>query len=364
MQSDLWERGLERLAAELPQQQFNTWIRPLPPAEVTVDGAAVRVDLCAPNRFKMDWIRSQFGARIERTLSELAGQPVRLELHIAGAREAAPAPVTAPAEPPEEPHPPLATPVQMTMLDPPAETGLAGARARTRASARRVAALTEPLVLAADLSPLAQSPALARLAADAAAAASFISARLDEPVAATPMPPPLPMPAPLPQRPDRVPASPTAVDLPPQDAPVAAPAVAASPASGATTASAAPAPSARAGLSLGPIAASAALAKASAAVARRRRAGPDNGTAPAPQPMAAPPAPAPIVARQVPPVPALTGAPAVVIPNVPPPSAPTNTRGRINPLLTFDTLVPGRANQMARTAALHVVGSPGGMYNP
>ncbi|MDQ5898462.1 MAG: chromosomal replication initiator protein, partial [Pseudomonadota bacterium] len=110
MQSDLWERGLERLAAELPQQQFNTWIRPLPPAEVSVDGAAVRVDLCAPNRFKMDWIRSQFGARIERTLSELAGQPVRLELHIAGAREAAPAPVTAPAEPPEEPHPPWRPP--------------------------------------------------------------------------------------------------------------------------------------------------------------------------------------------------------------------------------------------------------------
>ena len=27
---DLWSRGCERLAAELPEQQFNTWIRPLP----------------------------------------------------------------------------------------------------------------------------------------------------------------------------------------------------------------------------------------------------------------------------------------------------------------------------------------------
>ncbi|WP_431264379.1 DnaA N-terminal domain-containing protein [Roseateles chitinivorans] len=27
----LWQRGCERLAAELPEQQFNTWIRPLPP---------------------------------------------------------------------------------------------------------------------------------------------------------------------------------------------------------------------------------------------------------------------------------------------------------------------------------------------
>ena len=40
------------------------------------------------------------------------------------------------------------------------------------------------------------------------------------------------------------------------------------------------------------------------------------------------------------------------------------SRTRLNPALTFDTLVPGRANQMARTAALHVAGAPGQMYNP
>ncbi len=40
------------------------------------------------------------------------------------------------------------------------------------------------------------------------------------------------------------------------------------------------------------------------------------------------------------------------------------SRSRLNPALTFDTLVPGRANQMARTAALHVAGAPGQMYNP
>jgi chromosomal replication initiator protein len=34
MSADLWQLGCERLAAELPEQQFNTWIRPLPPAEV------------------------------------------------------------------------------------------------------------------------------------------------------------------------------------------------------------------------------------------------------------------------------------------------------------------------------------------
>jgi chromosomal replication initiator protein len=46
------------------------------------------------------------------------------------------------------------------------------------------------------------------------------------------------------------------------------------------------------------------------------------------------------------------------------PSGSAASRSRLNASLTFDTLVPGRANQMARTAALHVAGAPGQMYNP
>lgn len=80
MSEDLWQRGCTRLAAELPEQQFNTWIRPLPPADVAdAEGSAV-VSLRVPNRFKLDWIRSQYAARIEKVLSELADKPVRLEL--------------------------------------------------------------------------------------------------------------------------------------------------------------------------------------------------------------------------------------------------------------------------------------------
>ena len=30
----LWQSCVDQLAQELPEQQFNTWIRPLPPAEV------------------------------------------------------------------------------------------------------------------------------------------------------------------------------------------------------------------------------------------------------------------------------------------------------------------------------------------
>ena len=90
MSADLWQRGRDRLAAELPEQQFNTWIRPLPDALVTDRGdAEALVSLRVPNRFKLDWIRNQYAGRIEALLSELAGKTVRLELTLAP-REAAP----------------------------------------------------------------------------------------------------------------------------------------------------------------------------------------------------------------------------------------------------------------------------------
>ncbi|WOB08418.1 chromosomal replication initiator protein DnaA [Piscinibacter gummiphilus] len=87
MSADLWQRGCERLAAELPEQQFNTWIRPLPAADVTDEGGDMAVaSVQVPNRFKLDWIRNQYAGRIEAVLSELAGKPVRLDLTLA-ARE-------------------------------------------------------------------------------------------------------------------------------------------------------------------------------------------------------------------------------------------------------------------------------------
>jgi chromosomal replication initiator protein len=98
MTEDLWLAGCERLAAQLPEQQFNTWIRPLPPAQLVSDGPdGVVVCLRAPNRFKLDWIRSQYAGRIEATLAELAGRPVRLDLALAPrdpASAASPRPAT------------------------------------------------------------------------------------------------------------------------------------------------------------------------------------------------------------------------------------------------------------------------------
>lgn len=96
---DLWSRGCERLATELPEQQFNTWIRPLPAATVAADPAGGLVaTLRVPNHFKRDWIRRQYAARIEVILGELAGRPTRLELALS-AREPAPGATPAAASP-------------------------------------------------------------------------------------------------------------------------------------------------------------------------------------------------------------------------------------------------------------------------
>jgi len=83
MSVDLWQRGCDRLATELPEQQFNTWIRPLPAAAIADHGDGYVAALRVPNRFKLDWIRAQYGSRIEAVLSDLAGKPVRLELSLA-----------------------------------------------------------------------------------------------------------------------------------------------------------------------------------------------------------------------------------------------------------------------------------------
>jgi chromosomal replication initiator protein len=84
MSIDLWQRGCDRLASELPEQQFNTWIRPLAAAEVTEQGdAGTVVTVRVPNRFKLDWIRNQYAGKIEAILSEVAGKPIRLDITLA-----------------------------------------------------------------------------------------------------------------------------------------------------------------------------------------------------------------------------------------------------------------------------------------
>jgi chromosomal replication initiator protein len=82
MSVDLWQRACQVLASELPEHQFNTWIRPLQLAAepVAAPPGVQTVALQVPNRFKLDWIRSQYLKRIESVLADLASAPVKLEL--------------------------------------------------------------------------------------------------------------------------------------------------------------------------------------------------------------------------------------------------------------------------------------------
>jgi len=75
VQSSLWDRCVQQLRSELPDQQYNTWIRPLQAVE---DGAVLR--LLAPNRFVVDWVTANCLERITSLVTDVPGTSVRLEV--------------------------------------------------------------------------------------------------------------------------------------------------------------------------------------------------------------------------------------------------------------------------------------------
>ena len=75
--SSLWMLCLQQLAQELPEQQFNTWIKPLK-VDVAMDGSKVIIWIA--NRFKLDWIRAQYLQHLSTLLEKFNGQPIKLEL--------------------------------------------------------------------------------------------------------------------------------------------------------------------------------------------------------------------------------------------------------------------------------------------
>ena len=75
----LWQSCVDQLAQELPEQQFNTWIKPL---QATVSPDLSKVVVLVGNRFKLDWVRAQYASRIAALLQQFFGQPIQLELAI------------------------------------------------------------------------------------------------------------------------------------------------------------------------------------------------------------------------------------------------------------------------------------------
>ena len=84
----LWLECVEKLAQELPEQQFNTWIKPL---QARVSEDQTKITILVGNRFKLDWVRTQYAQRLSAILQELQGHPIALELALSP-REAPPRP--------------------------------------------------------------------------------------------------------------------------------------------------------------------------------------------------------------------------------------------------------------------------------
>ena len=93
MTQDFWTFCLSRLEQELPQQQFNTWIKTLR-AEPGEGGWA----LIAPNRFVLQWVRERYLRRVEELGEEFAGAPLAIELQLPPAGAARPARAAATAD--------------------------------------------------------------------------------------------------------------------------------------------------------------------------------------------------------------------------------------------------------------------------
>ena len=81
----VWSQCQTQLQNELPEQQYNTWIRPL--KLKYFDGDQERfndpsnddvIELLAPNRFVEDWVKSKFLNRIEELFHQLSGNGVVL----------------------------------------------------------------------------------------------------------------------------------------------------------------------------------------------------------------------------------------------------------------------------------------------
>ena len=77
----LWTHCLRRLEAELPEQHFNTWIRPLQAVE-----EPDRLRLLAPNRYVVEWVNQNCATRIGELVEELVPAPAPLVVLEVGSR--------------------------------------------------------------------------------------------------------------------------------------------------------------------------------------------------------------------------------------------------------------------------------------
>jgi chromosomal replication initiator protein len=106
-----WDLCQERFRANLTQQQFSTWIKPL-----VFDDSDGEVRILAPNHFVLDWVREKFAENIDVWAQEFYPEPVSI-VYALGKKPAAMRPPTSPNQVESRTTPPTrpVAPVQSGM---------------------------------------------------------------------------------------------------------------------------------------------------------------------------------------------------------------------------------------------------------
>ncbi len=72
---NFWQTCSAQLELELTPQQFSAWIKPL----VALDYEDGKLRIAAPNRFKLDWVKTQFASRITALAAQFWEAPVEAQ---------------------------------------------------------------------------------------------------------------------------------------------------------------------------------------------------------------------------------------------------------------------------------------------
>lgn len=72
---NFWQACSAQLEQELTPQQFSAWIKPL--TALDFDNGLLRI--AAPNRFKLDWVKTQFASRINTLASQFWEAPIEVQ---------------------------------------------------------------------------------------------------------------------------------------------------------------------------------------------------------------------------------------------------------------------------------------------
>lgn len=131
--NDFWQHCATRLEQELTPQQFRTWIKPL--TLVDFDEPSRTLKIGAPNRFKLDWVKSQFSGRIQDMATQFWDAPIEVIFVLDAKAGLRTPPVSAPPPPPPSapaPRPAVAASVNANAAV--ADVAMDGERANLEAS--------------------------------------------------------------------------------------------------------------------------------------------------------------------------------------------------------------------------------------